>query len=404
MEKLMIHLNLRNLSLWFLIFCLGTLFVPFQIDVGLCGVDPITLGLIAAGSMAISSGAQWLIGKKQIEAAKDTNAENRAHDIQMLREEQNFNAEQVEKANLYNSPANQVARLRDAGLNPSVLAAQGGITSGLSSAASASGHSTPGQVPDYSGLSSAVNGLGSIAGSLVQEQLSPNSSVARQKTLNDIANDNARVMLQKYETEKNLHLGRAQYAETMEKVRRSQEDQSTLMNQVRSQTKMQEEQTKLLKLNQDYQAIVNRYAPNLNEAQLKQYQASCANLNASAAAAFAQGKLYSAETEKVLVEKAHQLLENENFVSLSAEQKTQIADGMTRTAINGADKLGFESDEARRYSKYGPWQIEEDHESVRSGIPQVHQHEQNKTTRRVVGAPSSDKVTRWKIKDKDKFH
>lgn len=369
--------------------------MPIQIDVGICGVDPITLGLIGTGVMALSSGAQWLIGKKQIEATKDTNAENRAHDIQMLREEQNYNAEQVEKANLYNSPANQVARLRAAGLNPSALAAQGGVSAGMSSAASASGHSTPGQVPDYSPLSSAINGIGSIAGSLIQEQLSPNSSVERQKTLNDIANDNARLMLQKYETEKNLHLGRAQYAETMEKVRRSQQDQSTLMNQVRAQTKMQEEQTKLLKLNQDYQEIVNRYAPGLNEAQMKQYQASCANLNASAAAAYAQRKLYSAETEKVLLEKAHQFLENENFVSLSAEQKSQIADGMARTAINGADKLGYESDEARRYSKYGPWISESEETGSNAGIPYIYKSEQKETNRYNIGRPS-DRVRKQK--------
>ena len=63
------HLNLRSLSLWLIIFCLGTIFVPFQIDVGICGVDPITLGLIGTGVMALSSGAQWLIGKKLLFAS-----------------------------------------------------------------------------------------------------------------------------------------------------------------------------------------------------------------------------------------------------------------------------------------------------------------------------------------------
>lgn len=56
-----------------------------------------------------------------------------------------FNQEMLDKQNEYNSPASQMARLREAGINPMLLASQGGVSAGSSELGKK-------EVPNYSGV------------------------------------------------------------------------------------------------------------------------------------------------------------------------------------------------------------------------------------------------------------
>ena len=395
-SPLLSHLNLRNLSYWFFIYCLGTILVPIQLDVGLlAGLDPLTIGLIAGGSMAVSSGMQWLLGSKQVKATEQQNQLNREHDIQMLNAEQQYNASQVNKANEYNTPVNQVARLREAGLNPAVLAASGNVSSGQSSAASAHGSSTKGEVPDYSLMAHSLDPVTESAGQLFQSFANPDNQAERDLKYAQIQNDNLRTLYQSYETANNVHLGRAQSDMMREQIRRSQEDQSTLMNQVRAQTAQQRESARLTRAQSVFQEELNKVAPDMNQAQLSHLKASVGQLNAAAAELRSQIGLNNAETKLSLERKAYQTLENSNFVQFDENQKSQMAMALVKQAVQSAAKTGAEAKEAERFYNYGPWITETEESGSNAGIPYIYKTESKETNRYNLGRPS-DRVRKQK--------
>ena len=107
--------------------------------------DPITLGLIGLGL----SGITGLIGNWM------TNRNNR----NIAREAQDFEREQIDKQNAYNSPASQMQRYIEAGLNPNLMYSQG-------SSGNQSQHAS-GRTYDYK---NPLDGLDSVFGMLSQYQ------------------------------------------------------------------------------------------------------------------------------------------------------------------------------------------------------------------------------------------
>lgn len=76
------------------------------------------------GSIAGAIGQNKLVDK-QIEAQKAENQKNREYNMMLARQQNQWNLEQWQRENDYNSPTSQMARLRAAGLNPDLMYGQG---------------------------------------------------------------------------------------------------------------------------------------------------------------------------------------------------------------------------------------------------------------------------------------
>ena len=91
--------------------------------------DKFGSSIINAGSSLIGSIAgaigQNKVVNKQIEAQKRENQLNREYNLMLARQQNQWNLEQWQRENDYNSPTSQMARLRAAGLNPDLMYGQG---------------------------------------------------------------------------------------------------------------------------------------------------------------------------------------------------------------------------------------------------------------------------------------
>lgn len=101
-----------------------------------------TLGDVAGAAspwVSIASGIGSLFGRnknidKQIAAQERENEKNRQYNLQLAKQQNQWNIEQWNRENAYNDPSAQMSRLRNAGLNPDLMYENG--ASGLMSASS----------------------------------------------------------------------------------------------------------------------------------------------------------------------------------------------------------------------------------------------------------------------------
>lgn len=96
---------------------------------------------LISGGAGIISGLFGALGQniainKQIKAQQEENEKNRTYNFNLAQLQNKWNLEQWNRENEYNSPAQQMARLKAAGLNPDMMYQNG--TSGLTAASSPS--------------------------------------------------------------------------------------------------------------------------------------------------------------------------------------------------------------------------------------------------------------------------
>ena len=94
-------------------------------------MDPISAGVAVGGSLVngLMQGSQ--------------NRKNREFQAKENQKARDYNTQMWEKNNAYNDPTQQMARLKNAGINPHLAYSQGGVTNTSSSPASSNASSMP---------------------------------------------------------------------------------------------------------------------------------------------------------------------------------------------------------------------------------------------------------------------
>lgn len=140
---------------------------------------------LTGGAGAIIGGVSSLIsGANANKAQREENEKNRQWNLQMAKLQNQWNIEQWNRENEYNSPINQVNRLKAAGLNPSLI---GGASSGNASSMQMAG-SAPSSPTDLSaGLSAKMQGIQLLTQTALNQAQIKNIQAQTRKT-NEEAN------------------------------------------------------------------------------------------------------------------------------------------------------------------------------------------------------------------------
>lgn len=92
-------------------------------------VIPPALGWASLGVSALSGISNLLSGNKnidkQIKAQQEENRKNREYNLMLAQQQNQWNQEQWERENEYNTPVNQIARMKEAKLNPDLAYGNG---------------------------------------------------------------------------------------------------------------------------------------------------------------------------------------------------------------------------------------------------------------------------------------
>lgn len=96
-------------------------------------MDPLIGSSLITGATGLLGGLFGMFGQnnnidKQIEAQKQENAANREYNLNLAKLQNQWNIEQWNRENAYNTPAAQYQRLVDAGLNPDMMYQNGGVS------------------------------------------------------------------------------------------------------------------------------------------------------------------------------------------------------------------------------------------------------------------------------------
>lgn len=140
---------------------------------------------LTGGAGAIIGGVSSLIsGANANKTQREENEKNRQWNLEMAKLQNQWNIDQWNRENEYNSPINQVNRLKVAGLNPSLI---GGASSGNASSMQMAG-SAPSSPTDLSaGLSAKMQGIQLLTQAALNEAQIKNIKAQTRKT-NEEAN------------------------------------------------------------------------------------------------------------------------------------------------------------------------------------------------------------------------
>lgn len=129
-------------------------------------IDPLSAIGSFGGSLVSMIGQNKAI-KKQIAAQKEENEKIRQYNLMLARQQNQWNIEQWQRENDYNSPSAQMARFREAGLNPDLMYGNGTAGNSMGSPALTSG--APATPQDMSPLGGMRNFGDVIQNTLNQE-------------------------------------------------------------------------------------------------------------------------------------------------------------------------------------------------------------------------------------------
>lgn len=244
------------------------------------------VGSLISGGASLIGG--MISGNQQAKAQREANQTNlqinretNEANAKLASQQNEWNIAQWQRENEYNSPAAQMQRYREAGINPAFALGQGNITSGLASSVQsadlANQQSTSVMPEDMSsGLSQGFQGLANAI-----SQYAPNS-IAKQNADANTKNASTQASLAEAEIGKkgaekaNIEADTQRVQKQIELYDAQIKQMSAATNQILSQTKLS-----------DWQNFINQHYG------VKQIEATINQMNASSLASIGQYKLAS---------------------------------------------------------------------------------------------------------------
>lgn len=322
----------------------------------------MTAGGMLLGSLLggiFGSSSQSAANETNLQIARETNKQNR----DLFNQSMAWQTDMWNKTNAYNDPSHQVEMLLKAGINPAAVYGNGAT----SMASSPSVPSAPNMIGstvqpiDYSWLGQGISGA-------VNAYYNNNlTNSVTQKNINDaqISKVNAELAAQSF---KHNLVKIINSAETSEYEKNMARMQMKIMDKTQWQSVLQSEwQTRIMESNYDLAInniaesklrqvgmdIANQYAPQMNEANLKQFQANIK-------AAYAAARASDASAVHMYAQAALANLQSEG-VRLDNQQKDSVMDAIIDQAWNEADKSYWSAQETakafrvgQRYSEFAP--------------------------------------------------
>lgn len=298
-----------------------------------------------------SSSSQESANKTNLQVARETNALNE----RMFHESQAWQEDMWNKTNAYNSPENQVKLLTKAGINPAAVYGTGSTSDASLPSSPSAPQMQPGHVEpiDYSWLGNSIDsGINAFFNNqILNNQVEKGkydaqlSKISAEESLRGLE---YRCMKTMYDSQAS-EFAKEQAKLTLDTLRQTQKDTIT---QAQWQSKIMEQQYNetvnkiaLSKLQQRSLQIANEYAPQLNDAQLRQYKAGIANLFASARNQDAQALESGARKLLVDVQK--------EGARISNEQADLMVDAVVHEAIYRADQAYWNAQESAKTFRLG---------------------------------------------------
>lgn len=333
-------------------------------------IPAVVAGSAIAGGSSLLGSILNLFGQSRANAQniamqRETNAQN----YKMFQEQLQFAKEQQQLAMSYNDPSGQVARLRQAGVNPAAVFGNGSVAE----ASSINPPSAPNMVApqvqplDYSGIGAA--GVGFVQ-SYFQNQLT-NAQIDKTKNDSQISKVQAQIAQSTVEQKLAMIANDKQKSDfERETARRNlailEATQANLIRQEALRTDVLDNQVIDLQLRNDAQRISNRIAMiNLHwhnaeksanfalfQANIKNAIAAARAHDASAVASFADAALSYAQRDGVRIDnKTKDEVQDE--VIHQAELASEKAGYETLGANYDKDSRYWDSYERRKKYKYG---------------------------------------------------
>lgn len=323
----------------------------------------VTVGTAAmlAGGSVLGSLLGGLFGSSSSSKANETNLQAARETNQMNRELFNqslaWQEDMWNKNNQYNSPAETIKRLQAAGINPALGSefGQASMPSVPSAPQMQPGHVQP---VDYSWIGDTVsNGVNAFFNNqILSNQVTKGAADAQiAKTDAEFQNQSLKYRLMEVMNSAYKSKWEKEQARVAYNVLNKTQQESIMQSQWNTKVMQKSyeeaiERIALNKLQQKSMEIANQYAPQLNDAQLKQYHASVANLYAAARNQDAQA--LESGARKILVDLQQQ------GVRLSNQQQDSIMDALIDEAWSNADKAYYEAGSAQKAfsgGKIGEW-------------------------------------------------
>lgn len=307
-------------------------------------MDPATLLALGVLSSAFGLSAYSGMQDRQNQLTELENARNRQHDINMFNRQVSANERFWNMNNAYNSPINQVARYRAAGLNPAIMAGTGQVGSGTSSLASVSGgSSTPGQVAPQDIMANGIdavigNGLGFTRD--LANQFTPQGQANVDNTNSDSIHKLSGVAeaLTRMDVNKSI---KAMNEENTKWIGRLNKANINLMNK---QAWLADSHT----TNQD---ILNMFQGKLSAANIANIEKSTAMMAAQIGALRASSSRDWAIAALSYAQKAAQDNVNHNFIGLTDRAKANLVDVMEeRSILEYFSTISDQNEAERRYN------------------------------------------------------
>ena len=163
----------------------------------------------ALGSVAAAGINAWQSNQntdKSIAAQQEENRKNREYNLKLAQMQNQWNLEQWQRENEYNSPSAQMARMRAAGLNPDMMYG-GGVSGNLAASSPDMTAGSPAIAQDFTALASKKTLGSALMESLALEQANANINKTKAETQKTLADAGlSQISLEYADMEKKLGL------------------------------------------------------------------------------------------------------------------------------------------------------------------------------------------------------